>query len=72
MTIFLAGASRGVGLELAKYLTGQQLKVKALLRTETAAELKAMGIQVVLGDALNVGDIESAINVLIENCFGVS
>lgn len=62
MTIFLAGASRGVGLEIAKYLTAQQLKVKALLRTETAAaELKAMGIQVVLGDALNVGDIESAI-----------
>lgn len=62
MTIFLAGASRGVGLEIAKYLTAQQLKVKALLRTETAAaELKAIGIQVVLGDALNVGDIESAI-----------
>ncbi|BAZ28409.1 NAD-dependent epimerase/dehydratase [Cylindrospermum sp. NIES-4074] len=62
MTIFLAGASRGVGLEIAKYLTAQQLKVKALLRTETAAaELKAMGTQVVLGDALNVGDIESAI-----------
>lgn len=60
--IFLAGASRGVGREIATYLTAQSLKVKALLRTEaTAAELEAMGIQVVLGDALNVGDVERAI-----------
>ncbi|NDJ22377.1 NAD(P)H-binding protein [Nostoc sp. B(2019)] len=60
--IFLAGASRGVGREIATYLTAQSLKVKALLRTEaSAAELEAMGIQVVLGDALNVGDVERAI-----------
>ncbi|MTJ08449.1 SDR family oxidoreductase [Anabaena sp. UHCC 0204] len=57
--IFLAGASRGVGQEIAKYLTAQQIKVKALLRTEAAAvELKAMGIHPVLGDALNVADVE--------------
>jgi short-subunit dehydrogenase len=31
--IFLAGASRGVGREIAQYLIAQQLKVKALLRT---------------------------------------
>ncbi|WP_193196787.1 SDR family oxidoreductase [Nostoc sp. MG11] len=60
--IFLAGASRGVGREIATYLTAQSLKVKALLRTEaSAAELEAIGIQVVLGDALNVGDVERAI-----------
>ncbi|MBD6619379.1 SDR family oxidoreductase [Komarekiella sp. 'clone 1'] len=60
--IFLAGASRGVGREIATYLTAQSLKVKALLRTEaSAAELEAMGIQVVLGDALNVDDVERAI-----------
>ncbi len=60
--IFLAGASRGVGREIAKYLTAQQLKVKALLRKQTAAaELEALGIQVVFGDALNVGDVERAI-----------
>lgn len=60
--IFLAGASRGVGREIAKYLTAQQLKVKALLRKETAAaELEALGIQVVFGDALNTGDVERAI-----------
>ncbi len=60
--IFLAGASRGVGREIVKYLTAQQLKVKALLRTEAAAaELEATGIEVVIGDALNVGDVERAI-----------
>ncbi|BAY13638.1 SDR family oxidoreductase [Calothrix sp. NIES-2098] len=60
--IFLAGASRGVGREIAKCLKAQQLKVKALLRKETAAaELEALGIPVVIGDALNVGDVEQAI-----------
>jgi uncharacterized protein YbjT (DUF2867 family) len=59
--IFLAGASRGVGREIAKCLIEQQLKVNALLRTAAArAELEAMGIKVVLGDALNLGDIERA------------
>lgn len=58
--IFLAGASRGVGREIATYLTAQSLKVKALLRTEaSAAELEAIGIQVVLGDALNVSDVNA-------------
>ncbi len=59
--IFLAGASRGIGREIAKCLVEQQLKVKALLRTEAArAELEAMGIEVVLGEALSVGDVERA------------
>lgn len=59
--IFLAGASRGVGREIAKCLTAQHLKVKALLRTEAArAELEALGIKIVLGDALDVGDVERA------------
>ncbi|MBW4643724.1 MAG: SDR family oxidoreductase [Goleter apudmare HA4340-LM2] len=61
--IFLAGASRGVGREIAEYLTAQKLNVKALLRTETAAaELEALGIEVVLGDALSVEDVERAIS----------
>ncbi|KAF3888703.1 MULTISPECIES: SDR family oxidoreductase [Nostocales] len=60
--IFLAGASRGVGREIAKCLSEQQLKIKSLLRTEVArTELEAIGIKVVLGDALNIGDIENAI-----------
>ncbi|MBD2430350.1 MULTISPECIES: SDR family oxidoreductase [Fischerella] len=59
--IFLAGASRGVGREIAQCLVSQQAKVKALLRTDaTQHELEAMGIAVVLGNAMNVEDVERA------------
>lgn len=59
--ILLAGASRGVGREIAKCLKQQQLKVKALIRTEAVRpELEAMGVQVVLGNALNHADVEQA------------
>ncbi len=62
-SVFLAGASRGVGREIAKCLTEQQLKVKALLRTEASQnELEAMGITVVLGDAMNMEDVERAMS----------
>ncbi|AHJ29402.1 SDR family oxidoreductase [Nodularia spumigena CS-584] len=60
--IFLAGASRGVGREIAKYLSAQNLQVKALLRNESAvAELESMGIETVMGDALDISDVERAI-----------
>ncbi|MBW4648048.1 MAG: SDR family oxidoreductase [Kastovskya adunca ATA6-11-RM4] len=59
--IFLAGASRGVGREIAKCLTAQNQKVKALLRSEeTRPELEAMGITVVMGDALDAAAVEQA------------
>lgn len=59
--LFLAGASRGVGREIAKYLTQQNKKVKALLRSETSRpDLEAMGIKVVLGDALDAAAVEQA------------
>lgn len=59
--VFLAGASRGVGREIAQCLVQQGVKVKALLRSEaTRAELEAMGITVVLGDALNLAEVEQA------------
>jgi nucleoside-diphosphate-sugar epimerase len=59
--IFLAGASRGVGREIAKCLTEQGKRVKALLRSEEARpELEAMGIKVVMGDALDAAALEQA------------
>ncbi|HEY9876206.1 MAG TPA: SDR family oxidoreductase [Candidatus Obscuribacterales bacterium] len=59
--IFIAGASRGVGEQIAFRLMEQNRRVKALLRTETTkADLEAMVIKVVLGDALNVADVERA------------
>ncbi len=60
-SIFLAGASRGVGREIAQCLVSQKSQVKALLRTDaTRHELEALGIKVVLGDAMNVEDVERA------------
>jgi nucleoside-diphosphate-sugar epimerase len=60
-SIFLAGASRGVGREIAHCLVQQSLKVKALLRSPDAkAELEALGIKTVMGDALNPADVEQA------------
>jgi uncharacterized protein YbjT (DUF2867 family) len=62
MTIFLAGASRGVGREIAQGLTAQNLKVKALIRSEAAAsELQALGIEGAIADAMNLEQVEAAI-----------
>jgi uncharacterized protein YbjT (DUF2867 family) len=59
--IFLAGASRGVGREIAKCLVAQKFKVKALIRSEAARiDLEALGITVVIGDALNPEEVEQA------------
>ncbi|MEG4027919.1 MULTISPECIES: SDR family oxidoreductase [unclassified Microcoleus] len=59
--IFLAGASRGVGLEIAKCLIAQNMQVTALLRSPaTSTELEAMGIKVVTGDALDAAAMEAA------------
>jgi uncharacterized protein YbjT (DUF2867 family) len=59
--IFLAGASRGVGREIAKCLTQRNQNVKALLRSpESRPELEAMGMTVVMGDALDAAAVLAA------------
>ncbi len=59
--IFLAGASRNLGLEIAKCLAAQKMQVTALLRSPaTSTELEAMGIKVVNGDALDAAAMEAA------------
>ena len=59
--IFLAGASRGVGREIAKYLIAENYQVMALLRSSnTQSELEAIGIKVVMGDALDIASVETA------------
>ena len=53
-SIFLAGASRGVGREIARQLSTQGEGVTVLLRSEVdRPALEAMGMTVVLGDAMN-------------------
>jgi nucleoside-diphosphate-sugar epimerase len=61
-SILIAGASRGVGREIAQILTSQGSEVIALLRNNDArSELAALGAKVVIGDALDYPSIEAAI-----------
>ena len=61
-SIFLAGAGRGVGREIAKILATQGYQVTALLRSDSARDdLESIGVAVVIGDALNPKDVEQAL-----------
>jgi uncharacterized protein YbjT (DUF2867 family) len=57
----LFGASRGAGLALAQRLRARGAAVTALVRTPAAAaDLEREGVRVVLGDALERGDVGRA------------
>ncbi len=59
-TVLVAGASRGVGREIARRLQ-PNFTVTALLRSPTAVtELEALGIQTVIGDAMNPEQLDAA------------
>lgn len=61
--IFLAGASRGVGREVAQLLRSHAIPVKALLRSEaTRAELEAKGVTIALGDAMQPEQVKQAMS----------
>jgi nucleoside-diphosphate-sugar epimerase len=75
-TVFLAGASRGVGLEIAKRLVGRSMPPIVLLR-QPQPELEALGVQVRQGDAMNpdqVADamVGSSIETVISTIGGIS
>jgi nucleoside-diphosphate-sugar epimerase len=77
--VFLAGASRGVGREIALLLRGKDIAITALLRSSAAqGELESLGIKVKIGDALNPDDIDLAmlasqpIDAVISTIGGVS
>ena len=75
-TVFLAGASRGVGLEIAKRLVGRSIPPIVLLR-QPQPELEALGVQVRQGDAMNpdqVADamVGSSIETVISTIGGIS
>ncbi|MEO0534445.1 MAG: SDR family oxidoreductase [Cyanobacteria bacterium P01_A01_bin.123] len=61
-TVFLAGASRGVGRAIANLLSIQHYRVHALLRQPNAQfDLEALGIQVHFGDALDSDAVHRAV-----------
>ena len=62
-TVFLAGASRGLGLEIANVLAQQKIPTIALLRSpESLSKLEALNIQVEFGDAMNESELATALN----------
>ncbi len=77
--IFLVGASRGVGRDVAALLRAKQIAVTALLRSRAAqAELERLGATVVMGDALNSDAVTAAmtsaapIDAVVSTIGGVS
>jgi nucleoside-diphosphate-sugar epimerase len=61
-SIFLAGASRGVGREIARLLRAQDIAVTALLRSESDRTLlDALGITVMLADAMDAEGVTQAL-----------
>ncbi|WP_232432340.1 NAD(P)H-binding protein [Chamaesiphon minutus] len=62
-SIFLAGASRGVGHQIARILATQNLPVLALIRSPASqSDLQAMNVETIVGDALNLSDVINAMN----------
>ncbi len=59
--ILLFGATRGTGLELARLLAARGTPATALVRPAAdSSELRALGITLIAGDALNPEDVERA------------
>jgi nucleoside-diphosphate-sugar epimerase len=63
LRIALAGASRGVGREIARCLQSASYSVTALVRSNAArADLEAMGLQVIVADALDADAVNRALS----------
>lgn len=60
--VLIFGASRGVGLALARLLRSRDVPVAAMLRPATAGtELERIGVRIVQGDAFSRDDIAQAL-----------
>ena len=75
-TVFLAGASRGVGLEIATHLAKRHIPTIAFLR-QPQPDIEALGLQVRSGDAMNPDQIAAAmagetIETVISTIGGIS
>ena len=75
-TVFLAGASRGVGLEIATRLAARSIPSIAFLR-RPQPEIEALGLDIKLGDAMNPDQVAAAmaghpIETVISTIGGIS
>lgn len=63
--VLIFGATRGVGLELARLLRARGAEVVAMARPESDVEpLRALGVRLVEGDALSAADVAAAFEAL--------
>ena len=61
LNVFVAGASRGVGFEVAKGLAQKGYRVVALVRTfDARSQLESLGVSVEIGDALDADFVNKA------------
>lgn len=61
--VIIFGATRGTGFEVAKILSSRGDAVAAVVRPESdAAELEALGVDVIAGNALDEGSVDDALN----------
>lgn len=71
--VVLFGASRGLGFEVARYFREQGVEVYSMVRKpESAAALEDMGVNVILGDALDQASINSLLDSAPDNAVAVS
>lgn len=72
-SVILFGASRGLGFEVARYLCAIGIEVHAMVRkSESVAALEEMGVNVVVGDALDREQIKSLLDLSPDNAVAVS
>lgn len=63
--VFVAGGSRGVGLEVVKQLSALGTPVKALVRKQESKEMleQLPGVKAFLGDAFSEEDVQSTMSM---------
>ncbi|MGR5064713.1 SDR family oxidoreductase [Photobacterium sp. DNB22_13_2] len=71
--VVLFGASRGLGFAVARYFRERDIDVYAMVRKpESAADLEDLGVNVVLGDALEQSSIKSFLDGVPKGSVAVS
>ena len=63
--VFVAGGSRGIGLEVVKQLSALGTPVKALVRKQESKDMleKFPGVNAFIGDAFNEEDVQSTMSM---------
>ena len=61
MEVLLIGANRGLGFEILKELTKNEIKVNCLVRKKGSINLDSSNVKIFYGDATNLNDLKKAL-----------